>query len=966
MGAGTDTGVRYTVLGPVEVSAVGAPVSRVEPRHRAVLAYLLLHAGTVIGTERLIGAMWGPSAPDSARAQIHASVAVVRRVLRGAGAADALQTRAGGYVIRPEPGQLDLAEFTRLSSTADATGLRSALGLWRGQALADVNGDYVAEARARLEERRLTVCERLADLDLAAGRHHELVDELAAQVAAHPLRERATVQLMLALHRSGRQADALGAARTFRTLLADRQGLDPGRAFTALETGILRDDPALHLANSAPGPAAPPKDPQPAPRGMSFLPFDLPDFAGRADELERLVTERPDDGATVTISAVSGMAGIGKTALAVRVAHRLAGHYPDGQLFVDLRAHTAGQEPLTAEAALEMLLRQLGVPAERVPASLSDRAALWRAELAGRKALIVLDNAADAAQVRPLLPSPSPSLVLITSRRRLVDLDGARALSMDVLPVEDALALFRTIVGERAAAEPDAALDVVRLCGLLPLAVRIAGARLHHRPRWTVAYLAERLADQSRRLSELATADRGVAAAFALSYGQLDAEQRRMFRLLGLHPGTDLDAYAAAALADLPLDRAETVLEDLLDAHVLAQHVPGRYTFHDLLREHARTTAGAEETEESRYEAVTRLLDHLLHTTCVAMDLLFPEGRKRRPQPPPSPTPAVPLATAARATAWVESERTNLIAAGVHAADAGRPAYTGHLAAALNHYLDVHAHHQDARTLHAQAVQACRRAGDRSGEARALTDLGRLKSHEGRYAEALDDFERALDLYRATGERAGEARVLNHLGDLHRRQGRSRQADQHYRSALPLFRALGVRVGEAASLSRIGMVLEQEGRYEESLDHLRQALRLYRDLGYHRGTATALDHLGVVHRRLGRHDEALDHHRQALRVHHEHGYRGYDFETHNGLGEAAQALGEPALAVDSHTTALTLATEVGNRPEQARAAHGLARAHHALGNPDKARHHARQALTQYAELGMPAADELHQILEDLA
>ncbi|WP_433412793.1 BTAD domain-containing putative transcriptional regulator [Microtetraspora malaysiensis] len=591
--------MRFTVLGPVEAVAPGRQPPRLAPRHRAVLAYLLLHAGVVISTDRLIDAMWGPLPPDSARAQIQTTIAAIRRILRASGADQMLATHPAGYMITPAPGQLDLDEFTNLIAKAQATSsdpqdtadqIRAALALWRGEPLADITADYVHGARARLNGKRLTAIERLAELELSLGHQDDLIDELTVHVAANPLRERLCGQLMLALHRAGRQPDALHVARTFREALAEQQGLDPGHAFSKLEQAILRDDPGLRV------PAAAPTKSQ----RVNFLPYDVPDFTGREGELDRLSRSwTSGNGGVVTISAIDGMAGIGKTALAVHAGHLLADHFPDGQLFVDLQAHAAGQAPLNAGSALEVLLGQLGVPAERIPASVADRAAVWRSELSGRRVLAVLDNALGADHVRPLLTGTSSALILITSRRRLTDLDGAHALSLDVLPAADAVELFTAIVGERAAAEPVAVLDVLQLCGFLPLAVRIAAARLHHRPRWTVEYLADRLRNQRRRLSELATSERGVAAAFTLSYQQLDPDQQRMFRLLGLQPGRDIGPDAAAALAHLPLERAEMLLEDLLDAHVLAQYQPGRYTFHDLLREHALATAAAQEPQSA-------------------------------------------------------------------------------------------------------------------------------------------------------------------------------------------------------------------------------------------------------------------------------------------------------------------------------------------------------------------------------
>ena len=948
--------MRFAILGPVELTADGRPLPALAPRHRAVLAYLLLHAGTVISAERLTGAMWGPEPPGTARAQIQASIAAARAALRAAGADGRLATRPGGYVILPGPGELDLADFTAALAEAgtregagDRAGaaglLRGALALWRGEPLAGVQADYAPGARARLRERRLSAVERLADHELALGADAALADELAAQVEAHPLREKLTGQLMLALHRAGRPADALAAARAFRAALREQQGLDPTRAFAALEQAVLRDDPAA--ARAAPPPPA-------SPRRANFLPYDTPDFAGRARELDRLAPAAGGDGDSgrLTVVAVDGMAGIGKTALAVHAAHRLASRFPDGQLFVDLQAHTAGRPPVEPAAALEILLRQLGIPAEQIPAPLAERSARWRAELAGRRVLAVLDNAAGTEQVAPLLPGASGSLVLITSRRRLTGLDGARVLAMDALPPAAAAELFGRIVGERAAAEPAAVEDVLGLCGFLPLAVRIAAARLQHRPQWTVAYLAGRLRDQHRRLAELATGERSVGAAFTLSYQNVGAPRRRLFRLLGLHPGRDFEAPAAAALAGITARDAEDLLEDLLDAHLLVQREPRRYTFHDLLREHARAMAAADEPGPARAEAAGRLADHYLHTAGTAIDLLYPHSAHLRARIPAPPGAAPPLADAAQAAAWLEAERANLLAV---AAEPGRPAVTGLLASTLWRYLYGRAHYDEAAVLHAGALAAARHSADPVAQAQALVDLGRVAWRRGRYAEAAAYSREALTVSRAAGDRRGEARAHNNLGDVDLRQGAPAAAHAHFAAALELWRGLGDRLGEATGLINVGLARRAQGSVAAAIGHHRQALGLYRELAYPGGEAMALGCLGADLHGLGRFAEARDHYRQALSRHRALGNRGDEAETLNGLGEAACALADHDGAARDHAAALALAVDVGDRPEEARAHRGLARAYAGLGRDGPARDHARQAQAQFAALRDPGS-----------
>ncbi|MEU4270888.1 BTAD domain-containing putative transcriptional regulator [Streptomyces sp. NPDC026092] len=972
--------MRFTILGPVEAVAPGSDAPGLAPRHRAVLAYLLLHAGVVISTDRLIDAMWGPLPPDSARAQIQTTIAAIRRMLRASGADGMLATRPAGYVITPEPGQLDLDEFTGLVAKApagsDAPGgagdmadsadsadfadqIRAALALWQGEPLAGITAHYAEGARARLTGQRLTAVERLAELELARGRHEDLIDELSVHTAAHPLRERLCCQLMLALHRAGRQTDALEAARTFRATLAEQQGLDPGHAFSKLEQDILRDAPDLRPPVTEPPPAKP--------QGINFLPYDVPDFTGREGELDGLIRLwSGNNGGVVTISAIDGMAGVGKTTLAVHLGHRLAEQFPDGQLFVDLQAHTAGQAPLDAGAALELLLGQLGLPAQQIPASVADRAALWRSELAGRRVLAVLDNALGADQVRPLLPGTSRALVLITSRRRLTDLDGAHALSLDVLPAADAVELFTAIVGERAVAEPLAVLDVLQLCGFLPLAVRIAAARLHHRPRWTVAYLADRLRDQRRRLSELATSERGVAAAFTLSYEQLTPDQQRMFRLLGLQPGRDISPEAASALADLPLDDAEMLLEDLLDAHVLTQHQLGRYTFHDLLREHALATAAAQESADDRSEALGRLFRHYLHTASAAIDHLYPEGKNRRPRIPAPDTPTWLPRDEAEAITWLNTERANLLATGHYAAEHDRLPHAGQLAATLHRYLLGHAHQADALALGDLALRAARRSGDKAAEARTLIDLGQVHFWwHGAYEQAAEHYRNALDLARETGDQGTAAAALHALGNVSRRRREFDQAHDHSAQALGLFRELGDRVGQARCLTDLGIVHGRRGAYEEAHEHHRQSLDAYREVGSRIGETVVQNNIGLLYRRQGRHDEARRHHHQALELSRKFDFPGDEAESLNALAEAARSMGDLTTAAAEHDTALTLAREFSYRPEQARAHDGLAHVHRDLGHIDLAHDHARQALDLYTALAVPEADEIRAFLTEL-
>ncbi|MFD0663318.1 tetratricopeptide repeat protein [Thermocatellispora tengchongensis] len=579
------------------------------------------------------------------------------------------------------------------------------------------------------------------------------------------------------------------------------------------------------------------------------------------------------------------------------------------------------------------------MPADRIPVTLAERGALWRAELAGRRVLAVLDNAFDAEHVRPLLPGHSDTLVLVTSRRRLVDLDGARALSVDPLGEEDAAELFERIVGERAHREPDAVREVLRMCGHLPLAIRISAARLQHRPRWTVSYLAGRLRDHRRLLD-------GVSAAFALSYEHLHEAEQRMFRLLGLAPGRDIDAHGAAALAGISHDEAEELLEGLLDAHMLLQLEPGRYTFHDLLREHARSIAEDD-------GAVMRLLAYYLHRSRAAMDRLFPDSVAQREGIPQPAAPIPPVRDAAEAIEWLDAERSNIIATAVH----GPEICLGMLALAMRPYLDRQAHHDDALTLHTLALQRSRKLGDREVQGRALTDLAWTYWRLGEYERAEEHARQALDACEDAGERA---RALLTLGNVALRRRQDAQAEQYLKQALDLTR-IGIDTwGEAHVLGILALVLDRAGRPEEARRHLDLALALHRKVGNPAGEAMILDHLGVVLRHQGEPAQARARHEQAAALYRRLGNAADEAAALNGLAEAA---GDPARAVEEHTAALALADLTRNRPEQARAHDGLARAHLALGQSEQAREHGRLALALYGELGVPEAEEVRTFLE---
>jgi DNA-binding SARP family transcriptional activator/tetratricopeptide (TPR) repeat protein len=1004
--------VDIRLLGPVEVWAADVGLDMGPPQQRAVLAALAVDAGRPVFRDTLLDRIWSGRAPDGAASALYAHINRIRRALAAGTAATAgatgtehvrLARRSGGYVLEVDPQEVDLHRFRRLALAARdrqrpdderAGMLREALDLWRGEPLADLPGEWPARMRDSWEEERLDAAVAWAQAELRLGRPDEVIGPVRDLAARHPLSERPVGVLMQALAAEGRDAEALECYAIARSRLVEALGAEPGRELQAVHLAILKGErPAAQADDAAVSRPAP----LPVP---AQLPPDVRGFTGRQDELDeldRLLIDADDQSTAVVISAVAGTAGVGKTALAVRWAHRVRDKFPDGQLYVDLRGY-GPDRPVAPEKALARFLANLGVAGQDIPLDVDDRAARYRTEINGRRMLVVLDNAASVEQIRQLLPGTRSCSVVVTSRDSLpglVAVHGGRRLDLGLLPHQDAVALLRTLIGDRVKAEPGAAATLATQCARLPLALRVTAELATARPATPLAGLVRELADESQRLQRL---DAGgdpraaVRVVFSWSYKHLPAGAARAFRLAGLHPGSDLDPYATAALTGTQVDEARRALDILERAHLVHLTGPERYGTHDLLRAYARDLAHSHDSDADRRAALTRLFDYYLAAAGSARDArTSPERRQGPSSSPDSFTP--PMAGPAAALAWLDAERPNLVAIAAYTAAHGWPGHTIWLSTTLFRYLDAGAHFHDAVSIHTDAKNAARQTGDPAAEAYASANLGVVHMRQGHYEQAAEHYLQALLLFSQTGDRVGEARTLTHLGLVNWRQGRYQQAAERHGQALARCRQTGNLVGEANALSNLGLVLWRQGRYEEALEDHRQALILYRETGYRYGEGNALANLGVIHLTRGRYERAADDLRQALVTFSETGNRigeGYalanlglvnlgqgrneqaaddlgqavtifretgnrdgEAEALNGVGEVLHAAGLPDQARTQHAAALTLAVETGDRYQQARAHSGIADARHEAGEDALAREHWQHALTLYNDLGVP-------------
>ncbi|GAB3834247.1 BTAD domain-containing putative transcriptional regulator [Kribbella italica] len=942
--------LRLDLLGPLRAWSGPEALELGPIRQQSLLAVLALRANQVISPDDLVELVWSEAPPATGAKIVPPYVYRLRKLLPEG----VVVHSRDGYRLQLAPDALDLDRFESLVSagrTARAEGdldaaaaeLSAALALFHGEPLKGLAGHYLAVQRHRLTERRLKVLSERIDLDLERGRYGDLVPELVALVEEDRLREQFAGQLMLAYWRSGRVSEALDTYGRARAELVEQLGVEPGPGLRAIHQKILRNE-----GSGVPGPVV-----------RDELPYDGANFVGRDRELTEVVAALTSDAHAerMPVVAIDGMAGVGKTALAIRAARRVAEAYPEGRLFIDLHGYTPDRSPMSSAQVLDRLLRTLAVAADRIPAELEERAALWRSELAGHRVLVVLDNAPDSAVVKPLLVGSPTCAVLVTSRRQLTDLEATTRLALDVLTPDDATALLTEMVGSTRADDEAAAAAVVEYCGYLPLAIRVAGSRLRHRPSWTVEHLGRRLGAQDRRLAELSTDGGGVSPAFALSYGQLPADQQRLFRLLGLMTGHDIDVYAAAAVAGAEPDGTEVLLESLVDANLLLEPSPGRYQFHDLLQYYARSLG------ETEVDVARRLATYYLYAAADASEAIF--SSRLNPLPPPPPIKLPPFDGPADGLAWGDAEGGNVLAT-LHKTEAlGLDELTWRLSLTISPY-----YYQRSRldemdeALELGLVAARRDATDSEAESRILLSIGNL----GRYRqgakqslqtlqesrrllpeaadpvlrgrllasigysmvkldptdEALAVLAEALEVSRRAGDASLSSRVLAYIGVACGDRLEWEESLQAYEDGLRFARKVNDVAIQIDLLNGIGECLLELGRVDEALEPLETAHALGVERGADYSLIYSLAFLSTAYSRQGDWDEALSVARESVRLAMASGSALSELNARLRLARTLLGVGDAGHARPHFARTLELATEECQEVAISAAAAGLA------------------------------------------
>ncbi|GAA3846497.1 BTAD domain-containing putative transcriptional regulator [Sphaerisporangium flaviroseum] len=943
-------------------------------RQQIVLAVLLLDANRVVTIGRLMEAIYGDDPPTTARAQVQICISSLRRLFAANGVPDLISTQSLGYAIRVAADQIDAQRFEslvqRARSAREARNVneaikhyRESLALWRGPALDGIDSRLVQSAASRLTENRVTANEDCIQLELDLGRHHELVGELTELTEEYPLRERLRGQLMTALYRSGRQAEALQVYRNARRTMIEELGIEPNERLQQLEHAILTSDESLD-------PPPPPQEkveiqpPQTVPTIPGMLPTDIADFTGRTKQIEdirqRLMLATEDRSRyAVPIIVIVGKPGVGKTTVAVHASHSVGDRFPYGQLFADL--HGAASRPTSPMQVLERFLRVLGVSGTAIPDGLEERAEMYRAMLADRSMLIVLDDAGSESQVLPLLPGNPSSAVIITSRSRLAGLAGAVHVDIETFDSDQSVNLLSRIAGiERVQSEIEAAEALADLCGHLPLALRIAGARLSARPHWSIEQLVSRLEDETRRLDELKHGDMGIRASISLTYDSVSPDGRRLFRLLTLLDSQIFSAWVSAALLNQPLATAQDLLDDLADAQLIettgvGYGVHSQYRFHDLIRVFARERLAAEETPAERNAALSRVLGSLLflaeaaHRREYGGDYVqIHSDAPRWPLPPKLVDQLV-----ASPLQWYERERSMLVSGIRQAAQAGFIELCWDLAISSVTLFESRVYLDDWRETHQIALTAARQAKDNRGQAAMLYSRGSLYITEQRFGDARCDFEAAVQLFEEVGDRQGTALVIRNIGFLDRLSGQFSDAEAHYKRALEIFRNTGDQVASAYVLHNLAQLRLEFDDLHGAQRLLSEALELSRSSGSRRVEAQVLHRIGHTYLQSDQPALAVEVFEEALSVVRNIGDPTGEAYALHGLGIARLQRRELPEAESALQRSLMLASTSSEHLVQARVQLGLGELATIREDSPQAVLHLEQALSLFRQMHMP-------------
>lgn len=884
--------LQVRLLGPVEIFVAGQPVLITQPGLRALLALLALSANRVVSESALIDGLWRDEVPRPREGNLHAQVYQLRRRLTAMEpdrASSRLATRPPGYQLTLGPVESDVALFAGLAARgraaarggdADAavSALGDALALWRGPALADVAdiSDRLAAEAAALDEQRLTVQEDYADAALAAGRHAEIAIELAALLAKHPLRERLRGQVMLALYRSGRQSEALACYQQGWRALTAELGVEPGPELRGLQDKILHADPSLAPPVFRLRTVAVPPVPRQLPAGVRH-------FVGRAPELKQLdaLLSQEALSGTVVISAISGTGGIGKTALALRWGHQVAGRFPDGQLYVNLRGYDPGGVPLTPTEAVRGFLDALGVPPAEIPESPDAQVALFRTILADRRLLILLDNARDPDQVRPLLPAAPGCLVIVTSRSALTGLeitDGAVTIPLELVSHAEAEELLAARLGPgRLTAEPTATARLIALCARLPLALAITAARAAANPGVPLSSFAAQMSTEHDRLDAFDIGDTAtsVRAVFSWSVSQLSGEAARLFRILGLHPGPDFTVAAAGSMAGLTGHETQRLVAELVRASLISEHVGGRYAFHDLLRAYASELAASQETSGDRHEALRRVLDHYLYTARPAGALIFTADLPLPELAPLADSAVAPerTDTTLGAISWFRAEHQVLVAVTTRAEAAGADGYAWQIPCTMTEYFRAVGRTRDWAGLDAVALRAATRLGDDAALGRVYFSIGTRCRITGAYDDAIGYLRQSMSHFRKISDGASQASVHLALSGVYR--SRRDALPQHAPDDVPIalshagyaldwYCSAADEIGEARALADVSNHYLALGELQTASEYCGTALQLSTQTGHVTGQVDALDMMGRIQAGLGDYHQAIKYFLDAL------------------------------------------------------------------------------------------------------